>query len=104
MPSEAELRVRESDRPIDDAASFIAEKAAAAADRVGAAMDQTIEKASDVIESVQKQGGDAADRSGEVVANIRNAIDNSARSQPTTTVLLAVGLGFLLGAMWKSGR
>lgn len=104
MPSEAELRVRKSDRPIDDAATFVAAKTVAAVDRVGVAMDTTIEKAGDAIGSVQKQGGEAADSAGEVVTNIRNAIDKSAKTQPTTTVLLALGAGFLLGAVWKSGR
>jgi uncharacterized protein YgiB involved in biofilm formation len=38
-----------------------------------------------------------------VIGNFRQAIEKSARSQPTTTVLMAVAAGFMLGAMWNSG-
>lgn len=104
MPSDAELRVRKSERPLNEAASFIAGKTAAAVDHISTAVDRSVERASGAIESAQKQGGAAADSAGEVFGNIRHAIDKSARSQPTATVLLAVGFGFLLGAMWARGK
>ena len=36
----------------------------------------------------------------EVRDNLANAIDKSVARRPYTTLLLAVGLGFLLGAVW----
>jgi len=32
--------------------------------------------------------------------NVANAIDKSLESRPYTTLLLAVGVGFLIGALW----
>jgi ElaB/YqjD/DUF883 family membrane-anchored ribosome-binding protein len=32
--------------------------------------------------------------------NVANAIDRSLERRPYTTLLLAVGLGFLIGALW----
>lgn len=104
MPSDAELRVKKSERPLNEAASFIAGKTAAAVDRISTVVDRSVGQASGAVERAQQQGGEAADSAGEVVGNIRHAIDKSARSQPTTTVVLAVGFGFLLGAMWARGR
>ena len=36
----------------------------------------------------------------EVRDNVADAIDKSIERRPYTTLLLAVGVGFLLGAMW----
>jgi hypothetical protein len=36
----------------------------------------------------------------EVGDNVANAIDMSLERRPYTTLLLAVGLGFLIGALW----
>jgi ElaB/YqjD/DUF883 family membrane-anchored ribosome-binding protein len=36
----------------------------------------------------------------EVGDNVANAIDKSLERRPYTTLLLAVGLGFLIGALW----
>jgi ElaB/YqjD/DUF883 family membrane-anchored ribosome-binding protein len=36
----------------------------------------------------------------EVRDNVADAIDKSLESRPYTTLLLAVGLGFLIGALW----
>jgi ElaB/YqjD/DUF883 family membrane-anchored ribosome-binding protein len=47
-----------------------------------------------------------ADRTtGQVEAvgeNMRDAIDKSLTEQPYTTLLMAVGVGFVLGAIWKA--
>jgi hypothetical protein len=36
----------------------------------------------------------------EVGDNVANAIDKSLERRPYTTLLLAVGLGFLIGTLW----
>jgi ElaB/YqjD/DUF883 family membrane-anchored ribosome-binding protein len=36
----------------------------------------------------------------EVRDNIADAIDKSVEQRPYTTLLLAIGLGFLIGALW----
>jgi hypothetical protein len=43
---------------------------------------------------------EAIDGVREVRDNLATAIDKSLDSRPYTTLLLAVGLGFLLGALW----
>jgi hypothetical protein len=105
MPmSDLENRIRASDRPVADLAGAVAGKAAVAAEEVSKQVDQTMQKAGAAVSAATQKGEDAADRAGEVVANIRDAIVASARAQPTTTVLMAVAAGFLLGAIWKSGK
>jgi ElaB/YqjD/DUF883 family membrane-anchored ribosome-binding protein len=46
-------------------------------------------------------GRDAADALREVGDNMRDAIDKSLQERPYTTLALALGLGFLLGATWR---
>jgi len=96
-------RIRQSDRPISETAAVMGDKAMAAADRVGQRINQTMEQAGSAISTVQEKGSEVAGRAGDVIGNFRQAIETSARSQPTTTVLMAVAAGFMLGAMWNSG-
>jgi hypothetical protein len=46
------------------------------------------------------QGIEALDGVREVRDNLARAIDKSLNKRPYTTLLLAVGLGFLFGAIW----
>jgi ElaB/YqjD/DUF883 family membrane-anchored ribosome-binding protein len=55
-----------------------------------------------VVVDAQDKGRDAVKAVGEVGDNLANAIDNSLEKRPYTTLALAVGIGFILGAMWKS--
>lgn len=96
-------RIRRSDHPISETAALMGDKAMAAAERVGERINRTMEQAGSAVATVQEKGGEAAGRAGDVIGNFRQAIEKSARSQPTTTVLMAVATGFLLGAMWRSG-
>jgi ElaB/YqjD/DUF883 family membrane-anchored ribosome-binding protein len=48
-----------------------------------------------------ERGRDAVDAVREVGDNMRDAIDKSLRERPYTTLALALGLGFLLGANWR---
>jgi ElaB/YqjD/DUF883 family membrane-anchored ribosome-binding protein len=55
-----------------------------------------------VVSDAQDKGRDAVKAVGEVGDNVANAIDKSLEKRPYTTLALAVGVGFILGAMWKS--
>ena len=55
-----------------------------------------------VVSDAQDKGRDAVKAVGEVGDNVANAIDKSLERRPYTTLALAVGVGFVLGAMWKS--
>jgi ElaB/YqjD/DUF883 family membrane-anchored ribosome-binding protein len=55
-----------------------------------------------VVSDAQDKGRDAVRAVGEVGDNVANAIDKSLEKRPYTTLALAVGVGFILGAMWKS--
>jgi ElaB/YqjD/DUF883 family membrane-anchored ribosome-binding protein len=55
-----------------------------------------------VVVDAQDKGRDAVKAVGEVGDNLANAIDKSLEKRPYTTLALAVGIGFILGAMWKS--
>lgn len=96
-------RIRQSDRPISETAAIMGDKAMAAAERIGQRINRTMEQAGSAMSTAQEKGGEAAGSAGDVIGNFRQAIEKSARSQPTTTVLMAVAAGFLLGAMWNSG-
>ena len=96
-------RIRNSDRPISETAAIVGDKAMAAAEKVGQRINRTMEQAGSAVATVQEKSSEAAGRAGDVVGNFRQAIEKSARSQPTTTVLMAVAAGFLLGAIWRSG-
>jgi ElaB/YqjD/DUF883 family membrane-anchored ribosome-binding protein len=62
-----------------------------AADRVQGAVDQAIQQAS--------AGGD---KLSEVSSNVKKAVDHSLSSQPYATLSVALVLGFVIGAIWKS--
>jgi len=47
------------------------------------------------------KGQEAVDAVREVGDNIADAIDESLKTRPYTTLALAAGIGFLLGAIWR---
>jgi ElaB/YqjD/DUF883 family membrane-anchored ribosome-binding protein len=56
------------------------------------------EKASGVL---SEKGGEAVDAVTEVRDNLMGAVDESLKNRPYTTLVLALGLGFLFGATWR---
>ena len=52
------------------------------------------------VSDVEAQGKEAVKAVREVRDNVADAIDKSIEQRPYTTLLLAVGVGFLLGALW----
>ena len=53
-----------------------------------------------VISDVRDHGKEAVEAVADVRDNMQTAIDRSLRDRPYTTLALAVGFGFLLGALW----
>ncbi len=86
-----------------DMSGAIAEQASSAAEQMGRAVQTGVGKANAALNAVSERSGRAAERTGEVLGNFRSAIETSARSQPTTTVMLAAFAGFVLGAFWRMG-
>ena len=54
-----------------------------------------------VISEAQDKGMEAVDAVREVGDNVVDAIDESLKRRPYTTLALAVGIGFLFGATWR---
>jgi len=54
-----------------------------------------------VVSNVSGKGQEAADAVREVGDNVVDAIDESLKTRPYTTLALAVGFGFLFGATWR---
>ena len=54
-----------------------------------------------VVSDAQSKGQDAVGAVREVSDNFVEAIDDSIKERPYTTLAIAVGLGFLFGATWR---
>jgi ElaB/YqjD/DUF883 family membrane-anchored ribosome-binding protein len=54
-----------------------------------------------VFSEAQDKGMEAVEAVREVSDNMVDAIDESLRTRPYTTLALAVGIGFLFGATWR---
>jgi hypothetical protein len=85
-------------------AANISDQAESMAKQAGSTIQEGVGQANAAIGAVTERTGQMAERTGEVVGNFRSAIETSARSQPTTTVLLAALAGFAFGAIWRMGR
>ena len=54
-----------------------------------------------VVSDASAKGQEAVDAVREVGDNVVDAIDESLKKRPYTTLALAVGIGFLFGAIWR---
>jgi ElaB/YqjD/DUF883 family membrane-anchored ribosome-binding protein len=63
------------------------------------------DKSNEAIRRAKKQISDTAGEATEAVREVRDtfadAVEESVRERPYTTLALAVGLGFILGAVWR---
>ncbi len=55
----------------------------------------------DVMSDAQDKGRDAVDAMREVSDKFVEAVDESIKNRPYTTLGMAVGLGFLFGVIWR---
>jgi len=54
-----------------------------------------------VVSDVSAKGQEAVDAVQEAGDRMADAIDESLRTRPYTTLAIALGIGFLFGAMWR---
>jgi ElaB/YqjD/DUF883 family membrane-anchored ribosome-binding protein len=81
-----------------NAARKTGNEAKGAAGRAGHKANSNVES---MISDAQDKGMEALDAVREVGNNVVEAIDDSLAKRPYTTLLLAVGIGFLFGAAWR---
>ena len=60
------------------------------------------QKAESATAKAESAAYEAADAVREVTHNFGKAVDNSLERQPMTTIAMAVAVGFVLGALWKT--
>lgn len=56
----------------------------------------------DAATAVAERGREASEQMQVVAGNFRDAFNKSMREQPLTTLAMAAGIAFVLGALWKS--
>ncbi|WP_072395242.1 DUF883 family protein [Hyphomicrobium sp. CS1GBMeth3] len=78
-----------------NAADDLADKAANLAERTGEQIERTVQNFAD-------QGRQATEHVQVVAENFKTAVDKSVKDQPLTTLAIAAGIGFVIGALWKS--
>ncbi|HZR59955.1 MAG TPA: hypothetical protein VFA80_03215 [Xanthobacteraceae bacterium] len=66
-----------------------------------AAWQRAKTRADGVMSDAQSKGQEAASAVRDVSGHFADAIDESIKNRPYTTLVLAVGLGFLLGTNWR---
>lgn len=84
-----------TERTGEKTAKDFAEKAADFAER-------TSEEVQRVANSAASQTREATEQFQDVAQNFKSAVDKSVNDQPLTTLAIAAGLGFVIGALWKS--
>lgn len=71
-------------------------------DKAQSTYDNVSRQVSDAADSAVQQGREVSENMGEVAHNFRSAFEKSMREQPVTTLAMAAGVAFILGALWKS--
>jgi ElaB/YqjD/DUF883 family membrane-anchored ribosome-binding protein len=71
------------------------------ANRGNAAWQRAKASVDDAVSGAQDTGRDAADALREVSDHFVEAIDESIKTRPYTTLAIAAGLGFLFGMTWR---
>jgi ElaB/YqjD/DUF883 family membrane-anchored ribosome-binding protein len=85
----------------DDFARLAQQVADIVANRGSAAWQRARSGMDDAVADAQDKGREAADAMREVSDQFVEAIDESIKTRPYTTLGMALGLGFLFGAMWR---
>ena len=85
----------------DDFARLAQQVADIVANRGSAAWQRAKTGMDDAVADAQDKSREAVDAMREVSDQFVEAIDESIKSRPYTTLAMALGLGFLFGAMWR---
>jgi ElaB/YqjD/DUF883 family membrane-anchored ribosome-binding protein len=72
------------------------------ADHAASALKDVAGQAQEVAGRMAAQGREVSEGMQEIAGNVRGAIDKSLAQQPMATLAIAAGVGFVLGALWKS--
>ena len=64
--------------------------------------ERVAETVESTVSDLAERGREASRSVREVTDNFGTALDRSIERQPMTTLALAVGIGFVLGALWKA--
>jgi ElaB/YqjD/DUF883 family membrane-anchored ribosome-binding protein len=85
----------------DDVAKLTQQLADILSSRGGAAWDTARSNVEGVISGAQATGQEAVDAVREVGDNLMEAVDESLKQRPYTTLAIAAAIGFLFGATWR---
>jgi ElaB/YqjD/DUF883 family membrane-anchored ribosome-binding protein len=85
----------------DDVARLTRQIADIVSARGGATWRKTKSNIEGVLSEAQDKGQEAVDAVREVGDNLLDAVDESLKKRPGTTLALALGIGFLFGATWR---
>jgi ElaB/YqjD/DUF883 family membrane-anchored ribosome-binding protein len=85
----------------DDFARLAEQVADILADKGNAAWRRAKSSVDDVVSDAQDKGREAADAMREVSENFVEAIDDSIKTRPYTTLAIVAGIAFLFGATWR---
>lgn len=77
------------------AADDLADKATNLAEKTGERIERTVQ-------DFAERGREATEQVQAVADNFKTAVDKSVKDQPLTTLAVAAGVGFVIGALWKS--
>jgi len=85
----------------DDVARLGTQIADIVASRGGAAWQKAMSNVEDVLSDAQSKGTEAMGAVREVGDTFGEAIDESLKRRPYTTLALAAAIGFIFGAVWR---
>jgi ElaB/YqjD/DUF883 family membrane-anchored ribosome-binding protein len=85
----------------DDFSRLAQQVADIVADRGGAAWQRARSGVDGVMSDAQDKGQEAVDAMREMSDKFVEAVDESIKNRPYTTLAIAVGLGFLFGSTWR---
>jgi ElaB/YqjD/DUF883 family membrane-anchored ribosome-binding protein len=85
----------------NDVLRLTAELSEVLAAKGGAAWARARSNVEGIVSDAAAKGHDAVDAVREVGDRMRNAVDESLRRRPYTTLALAVAIGFFFGATWR---
>ena len=66
-----------------------------------AAYDRARKNLDGVISDASGKGQEAVDAVKDVTTTISDAVEDAVYNRPVTTLMMAAGIGFLIGAMWR---
>ncbi|HUY35478.1 MAG TPA: hypothetical protein VMV69_22235 [Pirellulales bacterium] len=82
----------------------IRESAHEASDRVKQLGAAIVQEAQDKVDAVRERAADYLEQGTETVCRVGRSLDERVRAQPVKALLIAAGVGALLGVVWARRR